>query len=163
MGKMFFADAMLAKLARWLRMLGFRTETVSEKLEDDAVLRLVVKQKGILLTKDARFYSKARHHVDAFLVQGNDLDSQLLQVLRHFKLDLRKIKRVPSTKICSVCNGKLRRIMKQAAKKLVPAKSWKGARFLWRCSKCRQVFWTGSHNKKIVERFGRLKAFQAKR
>ena len=155
---MFLADAMLQKLARWLRMLGYSAESPHVE-DDDALIRHALAHNLILLTCDEQLFQKAKNYCKCCLVESGDLEDQLLQVCREFKIGLSKIDEsaVPSEKICSSSNGYLRQVQKARIKPLVPPKSYKSAELFWQCVSCRKIFWTGSHNTKIIYFLRRLK------
>src|SRR4030066_1602382 len=77
---MFFADAMLGRLARWLRMLGY--DTAYEKvISDEWLIARVLEEQRWLLTRDR------------YLVQRKTLrDRHTLIVSDHFQDQLRQLR-----------------------------------------------------------------------
>ena len=75
-GKLFIADEMLVKLARWLRIIGINVENVSE-VEEDEILKLVKAKNAVLLTSDKILHKKAfSQKIEAILVPDSPLENQ---------------------------------------------------------------------------------------
>ncbi|MGI6210058.1 MAG: Mut7-C RNAse domain-containing protein, partial [Anaerolineae bacterium] len=75
----FIADAMLGKLARWLRLAGY--DTIYDAALDDRELARRARESGrILLTRDREL--AGRRGVRAYLVQSEQVQEQLEEVLR---------------------------------------------------------------------------------
>lgn len=117
----FLCDAMLGKLARWLRILGYDCELAPDGASDNEVIRLA--EGRILLTRDKALAKVPR----SVLFADEDLESQLRVLFRKFRLR----KRLTPTR-CPLCNSPL-------------AETGDG----WRCQKCNQRYWRGSHWEKI--------------
>lgn len=160
MRKRFVADLMLARLARWLRLLDLDV-LPAERGDDDLLLRQCVKAKAVLLTRDVRLAQKAASYVPVLLFRSNSLESELEEFFKATHFDVRRIRvaPVPGTR-CTLCNGRLRAVTRQSVRAEVTAfapKSYARARKFWRCRSCRHVFWKGSHDAKIREALQRLK------
>lgn len=83
----FMADAMLGRLARWLRILGY--DTAYEKvITDDVLIERVLRENLWLLTRDGylaqRKVLRGRHS----LIVSGDLEEQLRQLHQDLKIDL---------------------------------------------------------------------------
>ncbi len=148
----FIADAMLGRLAKRLRLLGYDT-AYERDITDAALLARALKEGRTVLTRDTRFAArKALSHGRAFLVASDDPASQLKEVLEHFSLE------PPSGKKrfigrCSVCNGALDKVKdKGLVRDLVPEHVFLNKREFYMCAGCGRVYWEGSH----VEKFKKL-------
>jgi uncharacterized protein with PIN domain len=140
----FLADAMLGRLARWLRALGYDT-TYDPALPDPALVRLADAEQRILLTRDRHLLRELRparaHEVrhDAPLVRLRAL-VRALQLAPPAALFTR----------CLVCNAVLSAPLPadEAAPLLPPA-----ARGLpgpvRRCPACGRVYGEGSHVRRM--------------
>ena len=72
----FAADRMIARLARWLRILG--ADTIFDPgLDGTAMLKIARAEGRIMLTRDKRI----RTSTDAMFIESNDFREQLRQVL----------------------------------------------------------------------------------
>ncbi|MFH1750978.1 MAG: Mut7-C RNAse domain-containing protein [Candidatus Micrarchaeota archaeon] len=154
----FLADAMLLKLARWLRMLGYSAQTPKTR-DDDDLIRIASENHLILLTADKALCQRAKNYSKCCLISGNGLESRLLQVCCECRIDPRKIRErdVPSKHICSMCNGTLAKRGKRSLKSKIPHKSFDSVDDYLQCARCKRVFWEGSHNAKILRTLSRLK------
>ena len=77
----FLADLMLKKLARWLRVLGVSTLYAGDFRirEDDELIKLALKKKAVLLTRDEKLFNKARDYTQVLLIKSIYLSKQLKQ------------------------------------------------------------------------------------
>ena len=146
----FFADVMLGRLAKWLRLLGFDTLYFND-ITDNRLLRIAKDQGRIILTRDTRLI-RIKGIKDYLLINANDTFSQLLEVidtlkLTHFNLLSR----------CVKCNGMLTRILdKNEIKDSVPEFVFLQFTFFLRCSDCGKVYWEGTHPKKFREKLAEV-------
>ena len=155
----FVADVMLARLARWLRLLGVFV-LPPESQDDDAILKQCLKQRAALLTRDARFAQKAKGYVPCIRFRSNFLDQQVLEFCESTGFSLSKIRVAglqPFSR-CPLCNHSLKKASKLSVQNEVPPRSYRERRSFWRCTHCRKVYWKGSHEKKIRQTLKRIKA-----
>jgi len=143
----FVADAMLKKLARWLRILGASTEYLDE--DDNKILEyLKIHQKSILLTQDVQLNERAKlRGFKSFLVPREiPMEEQIASVFREFGFSVSEF---PSKTICPNCNGSLKLVgREEAAGKALPEVVARHEKF-WACERCGHVYWEGSHWLKI--------------
>jgi len=146
----FIADAMLGRLARWLRLLGYDTLYYPE-IEDSILLRIAREQERILLTRDTSLV-KVREPVKIFLIESNDPFDQLREVV--FKLNLSlplEINRNLSGR-CSICNTPIKVIPKEEVRDRVPEYVFKTVQRFFSCNTCGRVYWHGTHQEKMREK-----------
>jgi len=140
----FVADAMLGRLARWLRVLGY--DTVYEPtLDDDALVRLANREDRILLTRDRHLLRELRPRRSVEITSDVPLD-QLAAVITALAL-------LPPDELfrrCLVCNTLLDTVPEAEAADLLPpaARSLGGP--VRRCPTCGRVYWPGSHVRRMV-------------
>lgn len=144
----FIIDFMLVKLGRWLRILGEEAEFPRTREDDDAIKQAVARE-GILLTRDEELYNKARNYCKAMLMPDS-LEEQLALVSKQYSLNLSF--KFPDKSFCPKCGGKLLKKNKQQVRRLVWSRVLKEQEEFWQCFKCKQVYWKGSHTKKIIEK-----------
>jgi uncharacterized protein with PIN domain len=130
----FIADAMLGKLARWLRILGF--DTVYESTLPDVALIKRAKEEGrTLITRDIPLHKKAsREGVRSFLVRGKgnlELLEEVAPLLTGPSQDTR----------CPVCNTLL--VSDPPAERALCMTDLKSQSRL--CPSCGKLYWHGSH------------------
>ncbi len=137
--RMFIADAMLGRLAKWLRFLGFDV-LYFQDIEDRMLIRIARTEGRTILTRDSHFLEQKKFKAVVF-IESEDLEKQLLEIRN--KLDL---KDVPSHARCSVCNGLLERLpSKEDVSDAVPDFIYHNIDHFIRCRDCSKVYWEGTH------------------
>jgi hypothetical protein len=136
----FLCDAMLGRLARWLRLLGY--DTVYSNARDHELARQARAEARILLTRDSQL--SERRGIQTLLILSDDLDDQLRQVIQAFGLTSSEI-----FSRCPTCNTPLRPIPRQAVRNRVPPYVFENHATFQECSGCEKVFWRGSHWQRI--------------
>jgi uncharacterized protein len=147
-----FADAMLGKLARWLRLLGIDCAWEPE-IEDAELVRRAVQERRILLTRDRRLPAEWRIS-GVYVLHGDEPFEQVREVLQHF--DLGRAVRLFTR--CSECNVPLVDAEPEQVAGRVPARVAAEQRAFRTCPRCGRVYWEGSHTDRIRRRAERLLA-----
>jgi hypothetical protein len=140
----FAADVMLGKTAKWLRILGFDT-FYDNRAGDDDLKRLCSRENRILLTKDVPLH-QAMPAGTSHLVAAIYPRQQLEEIASVFQLE-----HFPLPPRCSLCNGELTAIEKETAKDQVPPYVFRTQNCFQRCSRCRKIYWPGTHLDKILK------------
>ncbi|MHB1357719.1 MAG: Mut7-C RNAse domain-containing protein [Anaerolineae bacterium] len=136
----FIADAMLGRLARWLRFLGY--DTLYDPSWDDAhLMRLARAEDRVLLTRD--YELAERFGANIILVANERLDEQL----KHLQHEL-SINRGNEPR-CPICNSPLRPISKEEAWGEVPLYAYIDNVTFNQCLNCGRYYWPGSQWKRI--------------
>ena len=151
----FIADVHLGSLARNLRLLGFDT-TWERDLEDEAIIDIAAGERRIILTRDKGILKNGRVTHGHWL-RATDTSGQLDEVIR--ALDLAGSIN-PYTR-CMECNGELVPIERPEAAPAVPLQVFLVYRDFKRCSRCRRVYWKGSHFDRLDEVVERARAMTA--
>ncbi len=140
------ADAMLGKLARWLRLLGFDVEYAQL---DDAALAARARAEGrLLLTRDHAL--AARRGLRVLLITSEVLEEQVAQVLETVGLPASDA--VPR---CMVCNVPLEVLSRAEAALHVPPYVARTQTRFRRCPRCGRITWPATHWEGIRERLAR--------
>ncbi len=135
----FIADAMLGRLARWLRILGFDTEHEPD-IADAELVRRGIAGDRVILTRDRSLpveWSAPAVHV----VAATATHAQLREVVAVFEL-------APGARLftrCSRCNAPLVRAAGRDLIGRVPPRILASGVRLRRCPRCERVYWRGSH------------------
>jgi uncharacterized protein len=144
----FVADAMLGRLARWLRVLGFDT-IYDPALDDPELVALAAAQARVLLTRDRRLVAERRPARALLLERDRPLD-QLRAVIDACALP-------PPADLftrCLVCNTPLRSAAAGEMEALLPpaARALPGP--FRRCPRCERVYWPGAHTRRMRAALG---------
>ncbi|MBY8996811.1 MAG: Mut7-C RNAse domain-containing protein [Candidatus Thorarchaeota archaeon] len=138
----FIVDAMLGKLATWLRLTGHDT-FYSTKVHDDELLRIALDQNRILLTSDAILSRRAKDTgAEAMLVRGT-VDEEVASVFLKYEISPEAD---PSKSRCTKCNSTLTHVKddeKERIKGLVPDQTYNHYSEFWLCKYCMSVFFQG--------------------
>ena len=139
----FMADAMLGRLARWLRILGYDTAW-EEHISDEALVRRALAEERVILTRDRSLGSEWRVS-DISLVQEEEPVAQLAEVAAKFDLGARAR---PFTR-CSRCNTELVAAGRDTARGRVPPRILDRFARFQRCPGCERLYWDGSHTDRM--------------
>ncbi|MEC9482847.1 MAG: Mut7-C RNAse domain-containing protein [Halomonas sp.] len=135
----FLADAMLSRLARWLRVLDFDTYFDPE-VDDPELVRLADRERRILLTRDRHLVTHLQPQRSVLVVHDKPLD-QLRQVIEACRLEP-----PPALFVrCAVCNTPLRDARDDEIAAHMPARSRSLPGTVSRCPGCLRMYWPGSH------------------
>jgi uncharacterized protein with PIN domain len=145
----FFADAMLGRLARWLRVLGFDT-AYQPHIDDAQLVQRAVEEGRVVLTRDRALREEWRVS-DLYLVEAEGSFEQVREVVRAFSLAdaVRLFSR------CNRCNTGLTKIAREEVRARVPERVFARQHEFRRCPSCGRVYWDGSHTdrmRRAVER-----------
>ncbi|MFX1367354.1 MAG: Mut7-C RNAse domain-containing protein [Promethearchaeota archaeon] len=158
----FIVDAMLGKVALWLRLAGYDT-IYSPDIHDDDLLEHAKNASKVLLTSDLELHERAKNsNVESMLLRGS-VDEKVADVFHKYKIDPMID---PSKSRCSKCNGKLTEISKEekeVVKDLVFEQTFNHYDRFWLCDHCRSVFFQGGQWKNIENYMRRIKELLARR
>ncbi|WP_254273889.1 Mut7-C RNAse domain-containing protein [Haloarcula marina] len=137
-------DAMLGKLATYLRMCGYDAAYALDRdaEADEDVLALVRTEGRRLVTRDERL---ARDAPDAVLLTEREVADQLRELAAAgFPLELSE-----EPRHCGTCNAPLERVDRtEPTPDYAPNP---GEEPVWRCRDCGQHFWRGSHWEDVAD------------
>lgn len=140
----FIADAMLGRLARWLRLLGFDT-LYYPHISDSDLLKFAFREGRILLTRDTHFL-KMKNLNNLFFVRSEDPPEQVKEVMRTFAV------KEPLPGRCARCNGILCKVdERDSIKDMVPEYVFLHRSDFMRCEACGSVYWEGTHLRRFRE------------
>ncbi len=140
----FLADAMLGRLAKWLRILGYDAEYFPG--EDDDLLRQAWRENRVLLTRDTHLLRRRRLPPHLF-IQSDHVREQLRQVVTALRLD----PAAPPARRCVCCNAVLQPRHKAEVLGLVPEFVWSQQQAFWACPRCQRIYWAGTHRQRMEE------------
>lgn len=135
----FIADAMLGKLAKRLRLLGYDV-LYDPSCDDNEIIRLALEEERTILTRDTGLVDRpiAKNHL---FIKSDDPGDQIRQVIDDLDLS-------PGPEIltrCSVCNALLLKVSRQMVRDRVPEHVYRMKNDFKRCGLCSRIYWQGSH------------------
>ncbi|MBW2279088.1 MAG: hypothetical protein JRF63_16495 [Deltaproteobacteria bacterium] len=139
----FIADAMLARLAQWLRILGFDCAH-EDRIDDEQLVRRALEERRVILTCDTSLPDEWRI-LGIHLVAAKTPLGQLREVVTEFKLAAA----APLVRTTSAA------VLEQAPEQ-VPQRVLQTQDELWRCPDCERVYWEGSHTDQMREVVDRI-------
>jgi len=146
----FIADAMLGKLAKWLRIFGCDV-LYYPAIEDRQLIKIAREEERAILTRDTRML-QCRGVKAAVFIRSDDISEQLMQM--RGILDIRD---PDLAERCALCNSRLHVVAhKEELQELVPDYIYHNFYSFMRCSGCNKVYWEGSHYQNIRERLGEI-------
>jgi uncharacterized protein len=131
------ADAMLGRLARWLRILGYDT-LYDTRWPDNELVRLARAQGRVLLTRDVAL--ARRPGVRTLLVASEQVEEQLAQVVQ-----ILGCARQEALARCPVDNTLLEEAPHSWAWGYVPSYTFVKQDEFRLCPECSRFFWPGTH------------------
>jgi uncharacterized protein with PIN domain len=146
------ADAMLGKLARWLRVLGYDV-AYEKKIGDDRLIERARAENRLVLTRDTHlFRCRWSPPIPMILVEDDRLPQQLRQISA--RLGLSGEDRLLSR--CLECNVPLIAVLKQSLRLRVPEYVYRTQNRFSQCPSCYRIYWPGTHWGKIRSRLQAL-------
>lgn len=151
----FMADAMLGRLARWLRILGYDT-AYKRDIRDEALIDRALGEDRWLLTRDRRLAQRKLLRGRHTLIASDDVEGQLRQLLQDFRINL-DVNHQRGYR-CADCNVVLMSISHADAAPLVPPFVAQQYQTFLQCPHCRRAFWPGTHWDNLRTRIAAMKA-----
>lgn len=146
----FLLDAMVGKLAVYLRVCGYDTAyTLDREIEaDEAITALAEQEDRRLVTRDVELAARID---DALCLRSRDVTDQLAELAdAGIELDIAE---EPTR--CGRCNGSILAVSPDTeAPEYAPDPAETDC---WRCRSCGQLFWKGSHYDQMKKTLGNVR------
>jgi uncharacterized protein with PIN domain len=142
----FIADAMLGRLAKWLRLAGFDVLYYRD-IDDSQVVRIAREQERTIITRDTQLLRRTGLQAPIFIVSDH-VAEQLAELRgRLDRSDAEPLGR------CMLCNTALSVVDDRSmVRNAVPEYVYHRFEKFSQCATCGRVYWEGSHFTKIRER-----------
>jgi uncharacterized protein with PIN domain len=140
----FIADAMLGKLAKWLRILGCDV-AYDPDISDREIAERGLREGRIILTRDTLLIRRREVRDNQFFVHGDSCRDQLRQVVTHFAID-------PEGCLftrCVRCNEPLTEVDKDQVAGKVPQYVYGTQESFGSCARCGRIYWKATHWKEM--------------
>ncbi|MCD6320554.1 MAG: Mut7-C RNAse domain-containing protein [Candidatus Desulfofervidaceae bacterium] len=144
----FLVDIMLGKLAKWLRLLGY--DTIYTSISNSRELQDFLEKGYVFLTRRRAWqHYRILRNKPIYLVQNNEVLEQLCEVIKEFHLQF-------SPELfcsrCLLCNTLLVEKDKTEIASYVSDYVLHNFNHFKQCPKCKRIYWSGSHKKRMQER-----------
>jgi len=153
----FIVDANVARIGRWLRMMGFDT-LVFNQPDDWEMVRIALEEGRIIITRDTQVVKRrviSTGQVRALLVSDDNPGVQIQDVIR--KYNLRDYPLHPFF-ICLEDNTPLVPRLPGDVKDRVPPYVFKTQHEFVECPACHRIYWKGTHWQAMNRQLGKLLA-----
>ncbi len=147
----FVADAMLGKLARWLRVMGCDVEYFPA-IDDGELVARAERSGRRILTRDTLIVRRRWARENHFFVRGDDYRDQVRQVVAAFAID-------PFAHFltrCLECNTLLLDVAREEAVGRVPPYVSATQEAFQGCPTCDRLYWRGTHRERMFEDLQRM-------
>ena len=148
----FIADAMLGKLSKWLRILGFDT-LYNRKQEIDMLLFLAVNENRHILTRKTILKDRRDLKERLLFIKDNGTMNQSKEVIKHYNLQINSENIFTR---CVICNQKLSEISPELVQGNVPNYVVGAEKFFSICPHCKRIFWKGTHFENVQQKIKKL-------
>jgi len=153
---LFLVDAMLGNIAKKLLILGYDTAYFSN-IEDSELIKKAKNENRVLISKDRQLLSKAKKSdIRSIQITKEDEIEQFLEILNSVNLKLNEVS--GDLARCTKCNSLTSQISKSKISNNVPPKVLEYNERFWECDTCKQIYWEGTHIKKLQDFVNKIKS-----
>ena len=145
----FIVDNNLAKLAKWLRIMGYDALLLKEK-DDIKMIRFALNEDRVILTSDTQLMKRrlvTSGKLKAVLIQEDDPKSQLQEAVTALNLTYN----FRPFSVCLECNQLLVPRSKEKVQDLVPPFVFQTHEEYMECPLCHRIYWQGTHWQAMVD------------
>jgi len=145
----FFCDAPLQRLSRWLRILGYECHDCPDLSSGRIIFPRELDELSVILTRQRSLINLATQLKlpgVIIMIVHNDWQSQVRQVIEALKLPkpLLRLER------CLNCGERLRKVDKTSIQDQVPSYIYETQHNFCQCSSCHRIFWSGTHSRHLL-------------
>lgn len=134
---------MLARLARWLRLLGFDC-AYDGGITDAELVRRALAESRTILTRDRKLADEWWVS-NVYVVTADELRDQLLEVIRRYDL----ARSIAVLSRCNECDEPVQPVPVEEIRNWVPPNVLELHHDFSMCPKCGRVYWEGTHAERI--------------
>ena len=152
---LFFVDAMLGNIAKKLRLLGFDSEYVSD-IDDSKLIEKAKNEHRTIISRDRNLIDRAKKNEisSVYITKENEIE-QFLEILETTHLQFDEIS--GDSARCTKCNSLTSQINKLEIRNKIPQGVLEYHDKFWKCDRCDQIYWEGTHIKNLQEFVHKIK------
>lgn len=147
----FVADAMLGRLAKWMRILGYDVE-YSPEISDEELIDRARHGGRLILTRDTLLVKRRGVRENSLFITSDHYDEQLKQVVGMYPPGESEVR----YSRCLLCNVPLLSMGKGEARGRVPPYVYETQRLFSRCPSCGRLYWRATHVERMEEDIRRM-------
>jgi len=152
---LFFVDAMLGNIAKKLRLLGFDSEYVSD-IDDYKLIEKAKNENRTIISRDRNLINRAKkNEISSIYITTENEIEQFQEILKNTHLQLDEIS--GDSARCTKCNSPTSQINKLEIRNNIPQGVFEYHEKFWKCDKCNQIYWEGTHIKNLQEFVHKIK------
>ncbi len=140
----FLVDEMLQRLGRWLRTAGYDTVIATDAKPDYYLLRQAIDEGRLLITRDRELSQHRSAKNNVILLESDSLEACAKELCNKVPVDWHYD---PFTR-CMVCNTLMDDATPEQMKS-APDDVQEYVDAAYYCPECNQVFWDGSHVRRM--------------
>ena len=146
---LFLVDGMLGNIAKKLRLFGFDSEYFSD-IDDSKLIEKAKNENRIIISRDCHLIDRAKkNEVLSIYVKKEKEIEQFLEILETTNLQIDEIS--GDVARCTKCNSTTSQISKLKIGNKVPQGVLEFNDKFWKCDKCDQIYWEGTHIENLQE------------
>jgi len=144
---LFLVDGMLGNIAKKLRLFGIDSEYFSD-IDDSKLIEKAKNENRIIISRDRPLIDRAKKNdvLSIYVTKENEIE-QFLEILETVNLQLDEIS--GDVARCTKCNSTTSQISKLKIRNKVPQRVLEFNDKFWKCNKCDQIYWEGTHIKNL--------------
>jgi len=152
---LFLVDAMLGNIAKKLRILGFDSEYVSD-IDDSKLIEKAQNENRTIISRDRNLIDRAKkNEISSVYITTEDEIEQFLEILESTHLQFDEIS--GDSARCTKCNSPTSQINKLEIENKIPQGVLEYHDKFWKCDRCDQIYWEGTHIKNLQEFVHKIK------
>jgi len=148
-------DAMLGNIAKKLRLFGFDSEYFSD-IDDSKLIEKAKKENRIIISRDQNLIERAKKNkiLSVYITKENEIE-QFLEIIETTNLQFDEIS--GDSARCTKCNSLTSEINKFEIENKIPQGVLEYHDKFWKCDRCDQIYWEGTHIKNLQEFVHKIK------
>ena len=151
-----FADMMLGRLAKWLRLLGADVAFCTS-IDDDELMRRAERENRMVITRDRGIIGR-ESALPRLFINHDRIADQLRQVAKLYDLSGFE----PFTR-CLRCNVPIREVDRDAVRHRLWPFVYRTQEHIYECPSCERLYWIGTHKERALEDLAHMLGDQAVR